>query len=77
MIDNDIICTLCSTLVPGGELPIIRLFLKDSSYFNEDFVKQCINEVEKISMMSVLGEQVSPLQLLAIQVLKDSAYIER
>ena len=77
MTDNDIICTLRNTLVPRGEIPTIKLFLKDCSYFHADFVKQCINEVEKIPVMSVLGEQISPLQLLAIQVLKDSAYIER
>lgn len=74
--DNDIIETMRKTLVPGGTSPIVRLSLKNSSYFDAEFIRSCIDELERIPVMVAMGERVSPLQKLALCVLKDSAGVE-
>lgn len=73
----DFINIMERTLVPQGTLPLVRLFLKDSSYFSEEFIKSCIQEIERLPMNMALGEKITPLQKLGMYVLLDSAYIER
>ncbi len=63
-------------LVPKGTVDLVGLRLHSACYVNSDFIKELIDELEKLPMMVAMGEQVSPMQRLAIMVLKDSAWIE-
>lgn len=73
----DVINELKSALVPQGTLPVVRLFLNSSSYFNKPYIDECIQDLEKAIFNISLGEPLTALQKLAINVLLDSAYIER
>jgi len=61
-------------LVPQGTSPVVRLFL-ESSYFDETFVKDCINEMERQALYQIILGEFTPLQKLGAQVLLNSAYI--
>ena len=63
-------------LKPQGTEPVVKLFLKGSSYFDEKFVNECIEEMKRIPIITAMGEKLSPLQKLGIFVLTDSAYID-
>ena len=64
-------------LRPHGTADLVRLCLKgDSAYIKTSLVQAAIDEIARLPMMVALGEEVSPLQQLAIMLLKDSAYIE-
>jgi len=65
-----------SMLKPQGTEPVVRLFLKGSSYFDEQFVNDCIKEIKRFPIKLALGEKLSPLQKLGMMVLADSAYID-
>lgn len=74
---TDLIQNMKDALQPGGTSPIVRLFLRDSSYFNKDFIDSCIEELERLPVLITLGEKMTPLQQLALYVLMDSSYIRR
>lgn len=74
---GNVIAIMHETLRPKGTEPIVRLFLKDSSYYNQEFVTKCIVELEKaLSFSAILGEPLSPLQMLASHVLMHSAHLD-
>lgn len=72
---NDIQQMECM-LKPQGSKPVVRLFLKGSSYFDEKFVNACIKELKRLPIITAMGENISPLQKLGMIVLADSAYID-
>ncbi len=63
-------------LQPGGTAPVVGLHL-NNRFFNEDFIVQCIDELEKMAIRAQLGEMPNPLEKLAYTLLCDSAYIEQ
>jgi len=61
-------------LVPQGTKPIVRLSLNAAAYFDYGFVTKCIDTIEKKVPQVAAGlDEFSPLEILAIEVLKDSA----
>lgn len=73
----DVLQQMRDVLQPKGTLPCVRLFLKSSAFFEQAFVTDCINELEHAATIAgALGEPLSPLQKLALHVLKDSAFID-
>lgn len=73
----EVIQQMREVLHPHGTAPIVRLFLRSSAYFDQAFVTDCINELEKVATAAhVFGETLTPLQQLALHVLKDSAFID-
>lgn len=72
----DTITRLRQTLVPGGTLPIVHIQMNDP-FFNYDFIRSCIDELEKIPARAAVGDQPSNLEKLAYALLCDSAFIER
>lgn len=63
------------TLVPQGTAPLVGLRLRDATYVDKDFVTAALNELERLPVMIAMGEEVSPLQKIAIMVLQDSAWL--
>jgi hypothetical protein len=75
--ENNMIKELRASLVPKGTLPVVRIFLKDNTYYKQEFVESCINELErKLLLVRAEMEELTPLEKLAIAVLVDSSYIE-
>jgi len=71
MIEN-----LRANLVPRGTKPVVRLSLNDASYFDYGFITKCIDTIEKKAPMVAAGlDEFSPLEILATQILIDSADI--
>jgi len=66
---------LRNNLQPGGTAPVVGLHLNER-FFNHDFIKKCINELERMPMRAALGEAPSNLEKLAYTLLMDSAYLE-
>ena len=62
-------------LHPGGTLQVSRLHM-NNSYFEFEFVKACVAELEKLPLRAALGEPPTNLEKLAYMLLCDSAYIE-
>ncbi len=75
MSDRQHIETMRAALRRRGTSPVVRLQL-NHAYFNEDYVQQCVDEVERVIRRTPL-EPASPLERLAIHLLLDSAGIER
>lgn len=75
---KDIIQRLRTELQPKGTAPIVLLRPMNSVgiEMHADFVQKCIDELEKIALLSILGEEPSNLEKLAYQLLLDSAYID-
>lgn len=68
---------LRNELQPKGTAPIVILrTLGVGIEMHADFVSKCIDELEQIELLSILGEQPSNLEKLAFQLLLDSAYID-
>jgi len=65
--------TMYKNLTPQGKSPLVRLFLY-SSYYNEDFVRECIDELARKVQ---LEESLTALEKLAVSILRNSAGIEK
>lgn len=76
MADNEILQQMRDVLVPKGSADLVRLG-KTEMFFESGFVKSCLNELSRMRILAVLGEEASPLQKLAYEVLKSSAFIEQ
>lgn len=63
-------------LRPQGSLPLVGLRLASASYVSDEFIKEVIDEVEKLPWLVELGNEITPLQRLGLMVLKDSSWIE-
>lgn len=75
---NNIIERLRNALQPKGTAPIVLLRPMNSCgiEMHADFVSKCIDELERIELLAMVGEQPSNLEKLAYQLLLDSAYID-
>ena len=66
------------SLKPQGSKPVVRLRLKDASYFDADFVQKAIDEYEKKLTVFASGlDNMTALETIAFEVLKDSSYLSR
>jgi hypothetical protein len=75
---DNIILQMRESLVPKGTKPVVRLFLKDASFFNYEFITGCIDEINKRSLIVKAElDEFTPLEKLAMHVLFDSAYIAK
>ena len=73
MSNTNLINTMRKVLVPKGSKPVVRLSLRNPAYFDAEFVQKCINRVEHaVNNRLALGEDMSPLEILAYHVLHDS-----
>jgi len=63
-------------LVPQGTMPVVKLQLSNYGYVNHDMVLKCLDEIDRLPLKQVLGENPSELERLAIMLLMDSAHIE-
>jgi len=63
-------------LRPRGSAPLIGLHINGVCYVNEKLVYDALDELEKLPMIVAIGGEVSPLQKIAIMLLKDSADIK-
>lgn len=75
MTTEGLFTVLEETLKPSGSSPLIRLFLRNSAYFEESFVNECVEELKQIVILSGSIEP-SALQKLAMFVLLDSCGID-
>ena len=72
-----IIERLRNNLQPQGTAPIVILRSRGIGIeLHADFVTKCINELEQIELLAMVGEEPSNLERLAFMLLCDSAYIE-
>lgn len=61
-------------LQPQGSEPLVRMHMNSAAYFNVDFIQSVIDELErKLELVAHDLHEMSPMELLAIQLLKDSA----
>ena len=68
---------LRESLVPQGTANVVRISLP-GSHFDADFVQSCITELERKALLVKCElETFSPLDILALEVLRESAGIER
>jgi len=75
--DMTIIEQLRNSLQPRGTDPIVILrTMGVGIVLHADFVTMCIDELERMPMRAMLGEEPSNLERLAYMLLCDSAYIE-
>lgn len=75
--DMTIIEQLRNSLQPRGTDPIVILrTMSVGIVLHADFVTKCIDELERMPMRAMLGEEPSNLERLAYMLLCDSAYIE-
>lgn len=74
--DSNFFEQLRIALRPKGTSPIVRLFLRDNSYYKEPYVQECIDELEhKINLVSAGLHEFTNLERLSINVLMDSSYM--
>ena len=72
-----IIEQLRNNLQPKGTAPIVILrTLGIGIELHADFVTKCINELEQIELLAMVGEEPSNLERLAFMLLCDGAYID-
>jgi len=76
--DMTLIERLRANLKPKGTADIVCLRPIDSCgiWMHADFVSKCIDELERIELLAIVGEAPSNLEKLAYQLLLDSAYID-
>jgi len=72
-----IIEQLRNSLQPRGTAPIVILRpMGVGIELHADFVTKCIDELERMPLLAILGEEPSNLERLAYMLLCDSAYID-
>ena len=72
-----IIEQLRNSLRPKGTAPIVILRpMGVGIELHADFVTKCIDELERMPLLAILGEEPSNLERLAYMLLCDSAYID-
>lgn len=73
--DKELLQQMRDVLVPKGTADLVRISGKEM-YFSSSFIASCINELSRIRLTAMLGEEPSPLQKLAYELLKDSALVK-
>ena len=70
--DAPLIECLRENLVPKGTKPVVRISI-NAPFFKQDFINECIDEMEMKLMTSfVVLDPPSKLEILAMEILKDS-----
>ena len=67
--------TMRATLVPQGTAPVVGLGGK-TMFFDAKFVQECIDEAERACRNVGFCDKPTPLELLAMHLLCDSAGIK-
>ncbi len=63
-------------LQPKGSEPLVRIHMDSSAFFATDFVESVIDEMEgKMKLISMDMYEMSPMDILVMHLLKDSAYL--
>ncbi len=61
-------------LQPKGSKPLVKVQMNSSAYFASDFIESVLDELEgKLNMTSSDLYEMSPMDVLVIHLLKDSA----
>lgn len=61
-----------------NDLPTTKVVgIHYTGYWNQEFLKECIDELKKIPIYHSLGVEATPLQKLAYDVLKQADIIAR
>ena len=72
--EQTVVEKLQEALQPKGTAFVVRLFY--DGYTEKDFVDACLKELDDIILgLSIIGEEPTPLQKLAIKVLIKSSYL--
>ena len=75
--DMTVIEQLRNSLQPQGTAPVVILRSRGIGIeLHADFVTKCIDELEKIEALAIVGEVPSNLERLAFMLLCDSAHIK-
>lgn len=70
--------TVRKVLLPKGELPLVKLSLRDHGYIALDEISEAVDEMERLFPLVEAGFiELTPLQKLAIRLLLDSASKEK
>lgn len=77
--DRELLAQMREALRPQGTAPVVRLFLRDNTYYDEAYVKEILADLAtKLTLIHAgLEDKLSPLEKLGVQVLLDSAYIKQ
>lgn len=59
-----------------GNGTVARIQCNINPYYNLDFIEKCIKDIDSIIIRYSMGDEISNLEKLAIDVLVQSAYIE-
>lgn len=62
-------------LLSQGSGKVVTLHMIDK-FFNAEFVERCIEELERMPLRTVVGDEPTNLERLAFCLLCDSAYID-
>lgn len=64
-------------LRPQGTAPLVRLFIRDSSYYDVGFVERAVERARSRASTVAAGlDEFNELEQLGMRVLLDSAYLE-
>ncbi len=73
---ESIIKQMRAELVPLGKADLVILRTKSAGIVMPlDFVKRCIDALERITIRAAIGEPQTNMEKLAYELLKDSAHI--
>lgn len=77
--DMTLIEKLRNNLQPQGTAPVVILRTHSSvgMVLDADFVTKCINELERMELLAIVGQEPSNLERLAFMLLCDAAYIDK
>lgn len=69
---------LRNNLAPKGTLPVVLLRPSHSAgiELSHDFVREAINDTERLHFRTQLGDKVSALEKIGLMLLLESAHIE-
>lgn len=59
-----------------GELRPVAMVLPICRFFNPEFVREAIDDIEKLCLRQAMGEPVTALEKMGIELLLQSAYID-
>ena len=66
-----------AALLPNGSAPLVRLFMRDASYFDVTYVQRLVDVAQSRVGVAAMGlDELNDLERLGLQVLMDSAYLE-
>lgn len=63
-------------LKPKGTAKVCRLHLAQYGMYDSDFIASCIDDIQRLHLRVMMGEEATNLEKLAISILMDSAGIE-